>query len=286
MADMEALQKLKVPELKKLLKEKGLSVGGNKAELIGRLQGKAGSDYDQLDSSHDEDLLEEEFDSSDLTDANDSLSPMTKVATQPAKPVEIKPAAVAATKPVIKKIEVTAIKAPPSSAAVAADKLNDRLKRFGAVAEDAKKLTRANRFSADDNKSANITPVSPTTTIKKSLTPVVMSASAQIIAEQEKLKKRSERFGSQVSSDGAAKAVPSTAIIANPADVDTLKKRAQRFGELTSSSLVKVDEQERVLKRKNRFGTVLAPASNSAPDDSLSSAKKLKRAERFGISAA
>jgi SAP domain-containing ribonucleoprotein len=115
---------------------------------------------------------------------------------------------------------------------------------------------------------------------------MVMSASVEIIAEKEKLKKRSERFGTQLSSDGTAKAAPSTTIVAKPADVDTLKKRAQRFGELTSSSLVKVDEQERVLKRKNRFGTVLAPASNGAPDDSLSSAKKLKRAERFGISAA
>lgn len=51
-----------MPELKKLLKEQGLSLGGNKAELIARLQGKVGSDFDHLESSHEEtdDLLEEE----------------------------------------------------------------------------------------------------------------------------------------------------------------------------------------------------------------------------------
>ena len=42
-----------------------------------------------------------------------------------------------------------------------------------------------------------------------------------------------------------------------------LKKRAERFGQVLSSSLSKVDEEEKILKRKERFGDVTSSANNT-----------------------
>jgi len=65
--------------------------------------------------------------------------------------------------------------------------------------------------------------------------------------------------------------------------VNVLKKRADRFGQATSSSLTKLNEQEKVLQRKRRFGTILPPSTTSKPlTDSLEE-KKMKRAEKFGL---
>lgn len=70
---------------------------------------------------------------------------------------------------------------------------------------------------------------------------------------------RAERFGmpetKASASSGAASgggAAVSTAKIA--ADVETLKKRAERFGGSVSNTMVKIEMNEKLLKRQERFG--------------------------------
>uniref|UniRef100_A0A8C6S6P4 SAP domain-containing ribonucleoprotein n=1 Tax=Neogobius melanostomus TaxID=47308 RepID=A0A8C6S6P4_9GOBI len=109
----------------------------------------------------------------------------------------------------------------------------------------------------------------------------------------ERLQKRAERFNMPATADskkalraarfglpGDAKS-PSLGSVANskaPVNIDQLKKRAERFGVNVSAVSVKMEEDEKLKKRKERFG-VQTSASGGADVQ----AKKLKRAERFGM---
>ncbi|KAJ8314212.1 hypothetical protein KUTeg_008773 [Tegillarca granosa] len=79
---------------------------------------------------------------------------------------------------------------------------------------------------------------------------------------------------------------------AEDGDLDKMKKRAERFGTVLSPALSKSDEEQRISKRKERFGDVKANDANTKTStfkynkitmDSSTDAKKQKRAERFGL---
>ncbi|XP_074597716.1 uncharacterized protein LOC141852573 [Brevipalpus obovatus] len=59
------------------------------------------------------------------------------------------------------------------------------------------------------------------------------------------LKKRAARFGISETDN--------TTNSGNAVDLDKLKKRAQRFGEVVSDKVKKLDQQERLRKRQQRF---------------------------------
>lgn len=66
--------------------------------------------------------------------------------------------------------------------------------------------------------------------------------------------------------------------------MDLLKKRAERFGTV-STQLIKVETQEKLEKRKARFGeTTTAPATAAATNGDTSEVQKAKRLERFKAS--
>ncbi|XP_053174440.1 SAP domain-containing ribonucleoprotein isoform X2 [Scomber japonicus] len=114
----------------------------------------------------------------------------------------------------------------------------------------------------------------------------------------ERLQKRAERFSMPASSESkkairaarfglpneASTPSPgSTDGVANskaPVSSDQLKKRAERFGMNVSSISQKIEEDEKLKKRKERFGGLAATATAGGPEVE---AKKMKRAERFGI---
>ena len=86
---------------------------------------------------------------------------------------------------------------------------------------------------------------------------------------EEKIKSRAERFGGFQSDDakklaraakfgtGATNGAGSTKIGGAPAaDLDTLKKRAERFGTNSSNSLKKMEVDEAIKRRQERFGVV------------------------------
>lgn len=110
------------------------------------------------------------------------------------------------------------------------------------------------------------------------------------ISQLERLQRRAERFNvpGSLESKMAARAarfglatIPSKGLCGDSKgamNLEKLKERAQRFGLNVSSLSRKSEEDEKLQKRKERFGIVTGAG---AADDS--EAKKRKRAERFGI---
>ncbi|XP_078572880.1 SAP domain-containing ribonucleoprotein-like isoform X5 [Branchiostoma floridae x Branchiostoma japonicum] len=268
---MEALKKLKVADLKNELRSRGLTVTGNKQELLDRLQQHLetsgglraiptrppvppGMTLEDPNAPHlpEADLLSKDtsFVSGEGDDADDSLlageeeedeeeeeeeqtttqdNQENTETTNTAKPTVVTSVSSDDTKVPVK---------PPMSEA---ERLELRAKKFGGhSSEDAKKAARAARFG---------TPVSaPTKT-------------------------------------GTAAPVKGTTALSGP-EMEKLKKRAERFGMNVSTVTQQAEEKEKLLKRKQRFGAVTAGAAVAAGTPVSSDeveAKKKKRAERFGV---
>lgn len=250
----------KMAELKKLLKERGLSTTGNKSNLLERLSNAGDT---SLESS-DKELLEDDSvldDTTDLIAAEDTDTEPTVVTefepsisvtlSNPVKTVSAKPTSTS-TQPV----KIQSMTQPPSSTGMAA-----RLKRFGVVSEQARKAARVERFQSSDSSSSTVVNIK--------------QKSSSSSTGGDVLKKRAERFSTPVSATSAT-------FVSQPgSDVDIMKKRAERFGEVTSSKLGKADEHDRVMKRKARFGTLTA-----LPDSAASAEQKKRRLERFGSAVA
>merc|ERR1712088_500623 len=114
---------------------------------------------------------------------------------------------------------------------------------------------------------------------------------------------RAERFGVAAATDldekKAARAArfgisnTSNKIGESPGvDLDTLKRRAERFGQSNSTTMQKLELQEKIKERESRFGKVDTSTAESkrprivSPNQNLVVDEKMKkRAERFGIKA-
>ncbi|XP_077427926.1 SAP domain-containing ribonucleoprotein isoform X2 [Vanacampus margaritifer] len=95
---------------------------------------------------------------------------------------------------------------------------------------------------------------------------------------EDKKAQRAARFGIAVSASSAS---TGGAVAKNaPVNVDQLKKRAERFGMNVSSLSQKMEADEKLMKRKERFGIITGGGSAGSADVE---AKKVKRAARFGI---
>ncbi|XP_023017039.2 SAP domain containing ribonucleoprotein [Leptinotarsa decemlineata] len=243
--------KLKVPDLKKELKLRGLSTTGNKNELIERLQ-KNVKTNDTIGSESVDDLEEELLndDDDDHSEENESsilendfdVSPKSvkRILSESSEiegstPVPAKKIVLTRHNSVIDPIKATEKqpepeKSPPKeekkiiklSNLTAKDRLEMRAKKFGVstLSADAKKLVRAERFGKSDNSATSIT---------------------------------------------------STAVNTS---VDVLKQRAQRFGSSVSTVMSGLENEEKMLKRKARF-------SNSSNGTTTASEKGKQRLERF-----
>ncbi|XP_035688426.1 SAP domain-containing ribonucleoprotein-like isoform X8 [Branchiostoma floridae] len=255
---MEALKKLKVADLKNELRSRGLTVTGNKQELLDRLQ-------QHLETSGEADLLSKDtsFVSGEGDDADDSLlageeeedeeeeeeeqtttqdNQENTETTNTAKPTVVTSISSDDTKVPVK---------PPMSEA---ERLELRAKKFGGhSSEDAKKAARAARFG---------TPVSaPTKT--GTAAPVKGTTALSPLGDNSAV--NTEETGPEM---------------------EKLKKRAERFGMNVSTVTQQAEEKEKLLKRKQRFGAVTAGAAVAAGTPVSSDeveAKKKKRAERFGV---
>ncbi|XP_002741596.1 uncharacterized protein LOC100369155 [Saccoglossus kowalevskii] len=263
------LKKLKVPELRKLLQDKGLDSKGNKAELVQRLQSSLdqngdagisildeGSTEEDDEVLEDDDVVEVEDDDDDIED--DEIEEIVKkeevvIAAEPKK-TENTEIVSTETKEKPKLIRLS-IDAPPKSptsptikpvisptlkTTTEQERIAIRAQRFGAQSEDARKAARAARFGTTS-------PVSKSTTTTTS-------------------------------------AIKSGSTIVSGADLDKIKKRAERFGVNVSKTAVKLNEVEQKRKRQERFGAVLSSSSklSSGVIAGDIEAKKQKRAERFG----
>ncbi|GLV48631.1 uncharacterized protein CBL_06039 [Carabus blaptoides fortunei] len=96
---------------------------------------------------------------------------------------------------------------------------------------------------------------------------------------------RAQRFGPNSTATSAAAAGRTTITMNNSPttggpNMDLLKRRAERFGTV-STQLIKVETQEKLEKRKARFGEAATPA---ATNGETSEVQKAKRLERFKTS--
>lgn len=266
---------MKIADLKKELKAKGLPVSGKKEELVERLMGHTSTDADLLDE--DDDLLH--ADDTLLTDesikkaeeelsAQGNKSPKKKIAIKRDVPI---PAA----EPVVVEEEP---KKEPEVVSVKAVLKHPKITGPEEPADDTKE-------NEDESKP---------------------EAKAELAASPEdKIKSRAERFGGFQSDDakktaralkyadqlngGAAKG-QSKIGGAPAADLDTLKKRAERFGTSSSTVMKKAELTEAMKRRQERFGIVASDEPkpkkimvNSGVNSVVLDEKIKKRQERFGV---
>ncbi|CAD5112538.1 DgyrCDS1748 [Dimorphilus gyrociliatus] len=191
MADVEDYSKLKVVDLRKLCKEKGLDHSGNKADLVNRLQERAAEEEigDLTADIGGDDVTDDVLNDGELSDPNDDdhVKDGDKSTVSNSNPEQGKPN---------KKPEEKEPTQPKSeSASSAATKLEERAKRFGGfVSDEAKKAHRAARFG-------------------QATSPDV-------------LKRRAERFGQVNSTKDSAKSANTD----TSASSEKLLERAKRFG--------------------------------------------------------
>lgn len=272
MADQD-YSAMKIADLKKELKAKGLPVSGKKEELVERLQNHNESGADLLDE--EDDLLTDESIKKAEAElkAQEVKAPRKKIAIKRDVPIpavmeeEDKP-----DEPVVveKEKEIVAVE----------EAVIKHSKVTGPESDDTKE-------NAAEDKNGEKLPVSPT---------------GGMTAE-ERIKARAERFGGFQSDDAKKNAraarfgdqlnggVKGGGKIggAPAADLDTLKKRAERFGVSSSSVMKKAELSDAIKKRQERFGVVSGEpkpkkiALNIGVNSVVMDEKMQKRKERFGI---
>ncbi|OMJ10564.1 SAP domain-containing ribonucleoprotein [Smittium culicis] len=263
--DEKSLKKLKVPELKAILKERNLSVEGKKDELISRIIGSSDTPSSQSAAKLDANSAVSQQDQSKPETKNSSpTAPQDSIQkTQLASNISETTSASNITNDVSKNLKNT-------KELTESEKLKLRAEKFGLNSADSSILTeeeikrkRSLRFGISI---PTATPASEPAAKKQ---PIVSAGALEI--DPEVLKKRAQRFGLPVAE--------STASSKNPL------KHALELSE---------SEKEKLLKRQQRFGTVATPVANSAatsssaPEAAISEEekKKRKRAERFGLTSA
>ncbi|XP_037562425.1 SAP domain-containing ribonucleoprotein isoform X1 [Dermacentor silvarum] len=282
----DSIRNMKVADLKRELKARGLSTAGNKSELAERLEAALGlpkadmSDVqldeglDQgVDVNEDEALLEESLllptegkaNNGDVFAREEELlaTPVTK---EPPAAAQLNldasnltaPSIAAAAAPVAtqQKIAVTPTAMEPASNESEAKKV--RLKVTSLSEGDATAATTG-------------APKVPTKELSVEERISLRSKKFNMpLSDTARLKVRMERFGAAAQNSPAASKdttktsavkLSRTSISANPPPVDLakLKKRAERFGQSVSTVAKDLEEKERLLKRKQRFNSTPAP---------------------------
>merc|ERR1712013_503747 len=244
---------MKIADLKKELKAKGLPVSGNKQDLIERLQ----TSGDLLD----DDLLDQ--DDSMTAEAIKKAEEELKVPSKPPKinrDVPITPSKTETNENESNKVSLT----------------------------DSSPKGKENAPVVDNSTEAEVSPVK----VKLSEEEVQAKIKARadrfggFQSEDAKKTARAARFGDMVAKSGGTTKIGA----APPADIDLLKKRAERFGTATSTAVKSAELNEAIKRRQERFGVISKEepklkkvALNSGVNSVVLDEKMKARQARFGI---
>ncbi|XP_068904644.1 SAP domain-containing ribonucleoprotein isoform X2 [Tenebrio molitor] len=236
------ISKLKVPDLKRELKSRGLNATGNKNELVERLQAALKSNERASNESVDdldEDLLNEDDDDVHLETTESVISDIDTALndTLPAKGEKRKNDE--------DETKDDKEKVPPSTKKVVLNR-NTPLIMDKRISTESKESSEKSNGSTEEKKRLEM---------RAKKFDVTLSNEAKKVA-------RAERFGDSGNSSSAIHTKVKTS-------VEVLKQRAERFGGSVSKVMTSLDVQEKMEKRKARFGIV-------TPED-----RAKQRLERF-----
>ncbi|KAK4327532.1 hypothetical protein Pmani_002013 [Petrolisthes manimaculis] len=297
--DDASLSKMKVADLKKELKHRGLTTTGNKTELIERLQlAIAAGDHGNLGEAEGG---EEDFDEEEILGGEEEEEILGEEGMEELTPQEEEAALVGirikdSTKlmeqnePEKKKISLkrsepslpapaSAPSPPPPVVEEPTPQTKEETEGEEGKAEKENEEQPARKLIKLDSPDKNVLEVRAQ---KFGLT----------MSETSKVQARAARFGINASSNGTSITKPAKlSMETGGLDVDRLKARAKRFGEVTSKSLVKLSEQEKKVQRQARFSGSDSSSSDKAKAEgntlitSVDVGKLTTRAERFGTAA-
>ncbi|KAG6456069.1 SAP domain-containing ribonucleoprotein [Manduca sexta] len=246
------VSKMKVVDLRKELKSRGLSYAGDKAELVARLQaamspeehGDINLDSDEIDSDG---VLEDEDDKSqsDMLDTlNEDLALADHQSPPPAS-ADVKPTRTLKRKITTEAKEKSEEKDVPSKKIV----LNRASSiTTASVKQDEKTEEQPAETNApsDSNKIKITSDVDAKTRLqmraKRFGLPVKMT-------EEERKEARKQRFNQNSTTTLSTSEVTGTL----SENLDKLKKRAERFGQSVSKIMTDIEKKEKLEKRKAKF---------------------------------
>ncbi|GFU21536.1 SAP domain-containing protein [Nephila pilipes] len=288
------IKNMKVSDLRKKLKDIGLPTSGTKAELIERLQeSMLGGKGLELNSDLDSALLDETNEGNSVSDPLDEKDDdILDDEIALASPTKLKDAS--ATE-VLENASVKEQVASHSSEVTAQNLKVEKkivLKRnhIPVLKIAPSKSVESQKDIANSNAAEEVNRETLSTGDSNKETPKIIHLTTKNLDEDERIKLRAKRFNitapETVKSGKTAfssKNFTSDSILShlNAAPTfEVLKKRAERFGGNVSSVMKKMEEKEKILKRKMKFGDVSGPnyISSLGDDD-----KKKKRAERFKV---
>ncbi|EFA03345.1 SAP domain-containing ribonucleoprotein-like Protein [Tribolium castaneum] len=253
MADVSVLEsgidisKLKVPDLKRELKSRGLNTSGNKTDLIERLQSALKANERTSNESVDdldEDLLNEDDDDVHLETTESVISDIDTALNDSLAPKGQK-----------RKSDENGTKQEKTAPKKVVLNRNTPLIENTRISTESKEGSVKSNGSTEEKRVVKLSGLSA----KERLEMRAKKFDVSLSNEAKKVA-RAERFGT---------ANPTNSAQTKNTSIDVLKQRAERFGGSVSTAMVSLDQQQRLEKRKERFGIV-------TPED-----KAKQRLERF-----
>merc|ERR1712004_648944 len=247
MADVADLDKMKVADLKKLCKDNGLKSSGNKGELIARLQGGSTGSTSDIENDAFNDSAQEDddvaLDEEHVDAEDDALLDDDDLG-------ETGDTSLADDSVVVEEKKASPVKT----------KITSPVKETPLSEEKSSKKISLTKIQFEE---------APAKSEEAKKDPL------KILTKEEITANRAKRFGSQSAEDAKA-------------------ARLARFGSATeskessngksngSTTLSKADEKEKILKRKERFGSSDATSTVKTSTGTEADEAKKRRLERFG----
>ncbi|KAF5295047.1 hypothetical protein FQR65_LT10600 [Abscondita terminalis] len=259
--DMD-ITKLKVPDLKRELKLRGLSTGGNKTDLMIRLQAALKSKSDDAASAESVDDLDDDLLNDDDLD-HDHLDTSESVLTELEDQLDTS----SSTNQIVKR-------------KLSEDTSDTESRSTKKIVLNRNPSVINNYDDDDDERNGNDSLLNSTSSeIDKNNSDSKVIKLSQLSAK-ERLEMRAKKFGAPVSVEAkrlarAERFAGNAASNVSEANLDTLKKRAERFGGSVSKEMSSVEQEERLKKRKERFGIVTSINGTSQNE------KAQQRLQRF-----